>query len=241
MTPNLSWDAHIEKMLAGANGARSYLLRLRDVVGSSNLLSFYKSVVRPHLEYCSPLFAGAPQGTVGKLDSFELKCLKLFGGGGGAGGGDGADGGELADPVARRREVGALTYLMRLCMGAAPPIVSADAPKMGGARGHRRSPRLLDTMRLAHDPTRCQYALRSAVVFATDLFNNLPYSTRSSLITNMRMGVATLPRCKRLIVDAMRSAPRDAGLPRRRVNAHDPHGEAGPPAHRVLPSRNNHT
>ena len=106
LTPDLSWDVHIQKTLVKANRARSYLFRLRDLLPASELVRFYKAAVRPLVEYCSPLLVGAPARCLHLVDRFEDRCKSIIRGSVTFA----ADLFANMDSVDLRRKVSALTY-----------------------------------------------------------------------------------------------------------------------------------
>jgi hypothetical protein len=232
---NLIWDTHIEQMLVSANRARFSLGKLRGIASEQDMLTYYKAVVRPLLEYCSPLFAGASASSLATLDRFEQHCLNMI----------------IRDPsrsanakaemdsIATRRTVGALTYLAKAVANKTPLPVKTVAPHFEKTKQTvRRSKRLLDReeSKLEYDDCRPKYALRSGINFATKMFNELPSMTRRDLRQNIEDKAVV--QCKRLVVDVVRGKETSApGRPKRIVFAHDPHSETGPPTRCVHPPR----
>jgi hypothetical protein len=70
------------------------------------------------------------------------------------------------------------------------------------------------------------------------LFNGLATETRNSLLAQLsKPSAGTLQRVKRQAVSELRGSMGTTVRLKRKVNAHDPHSEKGPPARKTDPSR----
>jgi hypothetical protein len=76
--PNLFWDTHIDKVLTAANRAQSFLWKLKGYLPPEARVNFYKTAVRPLVEYCSPLLVGAPAVVPKKLYGSENRCTDII-------------------------------------------------------------------------------------------------------------------------------------------------------------------
>ena len=71
LSSNLTWKTHIHSLAKHASQKLGFLTRARGFFSSSNLLSIYKSQIRPSLEYCSHVWGGAPKSTLCLLDKVQ--------------------------------------------------------------------------------------------------------------------------------------------------------------------------
>ena len=55
-----------------------FLARARGFFSSSHLLTIYKSQICPSLQYCSPVWGGAPKSTLCLLDKVRSKAINLI-------------------------------------------------------------------------------------------------------------------------------------------------------------------
>nr|CAH7737978.1 unnamed protein product [Callosobruchus chinensis] len=56
-----------------------YLFRARKYFSSSNLLTLYKSKIRPRLQYCSHICGAAAPTTLSILDAVKRRAIRLIG------------------------------------------------------------------------------------------------------------------------------------------------------------------
>lgn len=196
----LSWKPQIEKMILTANRARSFLWKLKGIADGRDLLNYYKVAVRPLLEYCSPLFAGAPDNVLRKLQQFEDKCYKIIQ----YYPSRKADCAAMEDGIDTRRQVGTLTYLSKLAARLAPMDVNILVPQYIQGQTSRRSKRIkqLEGAKLVYDNRRPKYAKRCGLNYAITLHNELLAETRNMLKHEIENG--DLKRCKKIVVDAIR-------------------------------------
>ena len=238
LTPNLSWDTHVDKVLTSANRARSFLWKLKGLLPPEALINFYKTAVRPLVEYCSPLLVGAPAVVLKKLDSFEYRCINIINNYSSRS----ADFFASEDSLCLRRKVGALAYLSKVLLNKVPLPVRALAPLLAFSGASDRISALTGA-RLAYDSRRPKYITRCGLNQAICLYNELPLGVRNGLaaIFCRESSGSSIMLCKRLVVDSLRGLPTGTVRPKRKVVAHDPHSERGPPACCGIPSPNNHT
>ena len=68
VSSNLSWKSHIHSTAKHASQKLGFLSRARGLFSSSQLLTIYKSWIRPFLEYCSLVWGGVPRSSLHLLD-----------------------------------------------------------------------------------------------------------------------------------------------------------------------------
>ena len=218
----LSWEAHTEKMLVKANRARSFLWKLKGIADQRDLLNYYKAAVRPLLEYCSPLFSGAPNSILSKLDRFEHKCITMITS-------DPARYAEIAakeDSLEARRQIGSLTYLSKLAARLAPTPVSSLVPQYVCDTRTRCSKRIREKegAKLEYDVRRPKYLKRCGLNYAIDdLHNKMPVDSRCLL--KQRIEEKDLLKCKGTVLRAVRQKIGASELTKRKASAHDLYAE----------------
>ena len=109
--------------------------------------------MRPLREYCSPLYSGAPNSILSKLDRFEHKCITMIAN-------DPARYAEIAaqeDSPEARRQVGSLTYLSKLAARLAPTPVSSLVPQYECDTRTNRRNQEKDGAKLVYDGRRPMY------------------------------------------------------------------------------------
>ena len=78
ISSNLTWKPHIHFIAKHASEKHGFLFRARGYFSSSQLLTIYKSQIRPSLEYCSPVWGGAPKSSLHLLDRVQSKAIRLI-------------------------------------------------------------------------------------------------------------------------------------------------------------------
>ena len=74
----LTSNTHIHSLAKDASQKLGFLARAHGFFSSSHLLTIYKSKIRPSLEYCSHVWAGAPKSTLCLLDKVQSKAIRLI-------------------------------------------------------------------------------------------------------------------------------------------------------------------
>ena len=64
ISSNLTWKSHINAIAKHASQKLSFLSRARGYFSPSQLLTIYKSQIRPSLEHCSHVWGGAPNSSL---------------------------------------------------------------------------------------------------------------------------------------------------------------------------------
>ena len=78
ISSNLTWKRHINSIAKHASLKHGSLSRDRGNLSPSQLLTIYKSQIRPSLEYCSHVWGGAPESSLHLLDRVQSKAIHLI-------------------------------------------------------------------------------------------------------------------------------------------------------------------
>ena len=76
---DLSWESYISKLASEASHRLGIIRRAKYFLGPLELLTTYKAFVRSLMEYCSPLWAGAPASHLSPLHAVETKAFRIIG------------------------------------------------------------------------------------------------------------------------------------------------------------------
>ena len=74
---NSYWKPHIKSIAKHVSQKLGFLSRARGYFSPSQLLAIYKCQIRPSLEYCSHVWAGAPK-SLHLLDRVQSKAIRLI-------------------------------------------------------------------------------------------------------------------------------------------------------------------
>ena len=74
----LSWEAHISEVIGKVAKILAALRRLRPICHQSTLLTIYKSLVLPHLDYCSALWGCIGNGLSQKLEKLQNRAARII-------------------------------------------------------------------------------------------------------------------------------------------------------------------
>ena len=78
ISSNLTWKPHINSIAKHASQKLGFLSRACGYFSPSQLLTIYKSQIRPSLEYCSPVWGGTPKSSLYILDRVQSKAIHLI-------------------------------------------------------------------------------------------------------------------------------------------------------------------
>ena len=78
----LSWEAHISEVVGKVAKVLAALRRLRPVCPQSTLVTIYKSLVLPHLDYCSAVWGCIGNGLSQKLEKLQNRAARIVTGSG---------------------------------------------------------------------------------------------------------------------------------------------------------------
>ena len=118
LTHNLTWGAHVDSVYRKANRSLALLRRARPVLTDKGLTTIYKSFVRSQLEYCCPLWLGAPATALARLDRIQVRAARILGH---------TEGIQLQS-LGHRRGVAALCVMHKLLHNTLPPPLHSLAP-----------------------------------------------------------------------------------------------------------------
>ena len=78
ISSNLTWKPHINSIAKHASQKLGFLSRARGYLSPSQLLTIYKSQIRPFLEYFCHVWCGAPKSSLHLLDRVQSKAIRLI-------------------------------------------------------------------------------------------------------------------------------------------------------------------
>ena len=78
ISSNRAWKPHIHSIAMHAAQKIGLLSRARGYFSPPQLLTIYKSQIRPSLEYCSLIWGGAPKSSLHFLDKTQSKAIHLI-------------------------------------------------------------------------------------------------------------------------------------------------------------------
>ena len=135
---NFSWHKHVVAVAKTAAQKLGFLFRAKKYFSPAQLLTLYKSQVRPTMEYCSHIWSSAPKHTLALLDSIQRRAIRLI------------DDPSLTDSLqslSHRRQVGDLSLFYRYFHGQCsdqlaeimPPRARFSRATRQAATAHRYS------------------------------------------------------------------------------------------------------
>jgi len=131
VSATLSWSVHIRKTAAHASRAVALLRRAKPFLSRATLCTIYKTFVRSRMEYCSPLWMGAPASALRLLDRVQARAVKIMG----------KKTVFTLQYLSHRRGVSAMCLLHRILHGAAPPpLLDLCPPRAPPRRSTRANP-----------------------------------------------------------------------------------------------------
>jgi len=74
----LSWEAHISEVFGKVAKVLAALRRLRPICPQSTLVTIYKSLILPHLEYCSAVWGCIRNGLSQKLEKLQNRAARII-------------------------------------------------------------------------------------------------------------------------------------------------------------------
>ncbi len=119
ITSDLSWNTYIQSIVKKVAQRIGALYRASHYLSPPAILYFYKSSIRPVMEYCCHLWAGASKTCLSTLDRLERRVKNLVGP-------------QLASelqPLSVRRDVASLSLFYRYYFGRCSSALSESVPK----------------------------------------------------------------------------------------------------------------
>jgi hypothetical protein len=164
----LSVDEHIQSKLRVASRMTGVLYRLRSVLPLSSMLQLYKSLIRPHLEYCSNILDSATKKSVELVEKVQTRAMRILG---------------CSDllkenilPLSHRRNVGSLSLLYRYFHGHSSKelLGLVPSPQHLGPATRRRTE--ANNFSFAIPRSKTIHHQKSFFPRSTRLWNSLPSS-----------------------------------------------------------------
>jgi len=78
----LSWEAHISEVVGKVANVLAAVRRLRPICPQSTLVTIYKSLILPHLDYCSSVCGCIGKGLSQKLEKLQNRAARIITGSG---------------------------------------------------------------------------------------------------------------------------------------------------------------
>jgi hypothetical protein len=116
LTKTLDWSCHVNDVAMKASRAYGALSRASPFLSEAARLTVFKSIVRPIMEYASPIWSGATEVALKGLERVQRRCLKL------------CPSQDVLDSLTHRRQVSDLSVYHSIIHRKAPSIVSDLAP-----------------------------------------------------------------------------------------------------------------
>ena len=166
VSSDLSWKSYIQNASKKAAQRIGSLYRASRYLTPESILYLYKATIRPVMEYCCHLWAGAPKTHLQLLDRVEKRAKNLIGQ-------------PLANellPLSVRRDVASLSLFYRYYFGKCSSALSESVPK---PKVFSRNTRRADSLTCYHvgvERTRTQGRSQSFFVRTSQLWNQLPSS-----------------------------------------------------------------
>ena len=164
LTNDMSWKSYIQSIGTKAAQRIGSLYRAARYLPPQSILYLYKSTIRPLMEYCCHLWAGAPKTHLRLLDRVEKRAKNLIGQ---------QLSGEL-QPLSVRRDVASLSLFYRYYFGRCSSALNECVPK---PKVFSRSTRRASPLTCYHvDVERSRTCSRSNSFFirTSQLWNQLP-------------------------------------------------------------------
>ena len=118
LTSNLSWDKYTRSIAKRASQRVGCLYRARQYLPPTVMLYLYKSTIRPVMEYCCHIWAGAPACHWSLLDGIQRHIANLVR----------HDLASSLEPLSLRRSVASLSLFYRYCNGRCSKGLSLVVP-----------------------------------------------------------------------------------------------------------------
>ena len=147
----------------------SSLYRASRYLPPESILYLYKATIRPLMEYCCHLWAGAPRTHLQLLDRVEKRAKNLMG----------LMGQQLANkllPLSVRRDVASLSLFCRYYFGKCSSALGENVPKSKVFSRNTRRANPLTCYHVNIERTRTQARSQSFLVRTGHLWNQLPSS-----------------------------------------------------------------
>ena len=166
VTKDMSWKPYIQSISKQAAQRIGSLYRARRFLPQKSILYLYKATIRPMMEHCCHLWAGAPKTQLSLLDRVEKRLKNLVGI-------------ELANelqPLSVRRDVASLSLFYRYYFGKCSQSLHECVPKPKVFSRSTRSASSLTRYRVNMERSRTESRSSSFFVRTSRIWNQLPQS-----------------------------------------------------------------
>ena len=164
LSSDFSWKSYIESSAKSAAMKVGSLLRCKGFLTPETILYLYKSTIRPCIEYCCHLWAGAPATCLSLLDRIQQRICNVIG----------PNLSSKLDSLSHRRNVASLSLFYKYFHGHCSSELSSLVPRL---RTFQRSTRLATSShKLTVQLPTCHKSLYSNSFFprTSALWNSLP-------------------------------------------------------------------
>ena len=164
VSSDLSWKTYIQNVSKKAAQRIGSLYRASRYLPPESILHLYKATIRPLMEYCCHLWAGAPKTHLHLLDRVEKRAKNLIGQ-------------PLANellPLSVRRDVASLSLFYRYYFGRCSSALSESIPKPKVFSRSTRRANPLTCYHVSLERTRTKGRASSFFVRTAQLWNQLP-------------------------------------------------------------------
>ena len=120
MCSDLSWRQYLQSIFKQVSQRVGCFYHASRFLHPQTILYLYKSTVRPIMEYCCHLWAGAPRTHLSPLDRVERRVKNLVG----------QVFSEELQPLSVRRDVASLSLFYRYYFGRCSPVLSDCVPQL---------------------------------------------------------------------------------------------------------------
>ena len=194
MSNDCSFKVHINNIIESAKCISSWILRTFRTREITPMLTLYKSLVRPILEYCSALWAPVSKGEIQRLEEIQqsflrkikglspdyhkaLKDIKMY-------------------SLERRRERYVILHVWKMLEGIVPNLGDTETSRIKlQSEIQARRGRTCQIHRLAFTPTHLHKVKQQSVkCFGVKLFNSLPKQIRNITGTDISSFKSALDR-----------------------------------------------
>ena len=163
---DLSWKPYLQSICKQASQRVGCLYRASRFLHPETILYLYKSTVRPIMEYCCHLWAGAPRTHLYPLDRVERRVKNLVG----------QDASEKLEPLSVRRDVASLSLFYRYYYGQCSSSLSDCIPQAKVFTRTTRAATSSTMLQVQVESSRTVGRSRSFFVRTSQIWNELPDS-----------------------------------------------------------------
>lgn len=167
ISSDLSWSKHLLTVRRNASRRLGILLRCKSFFSPSQRLILYKALVRPSMEYCCHLWAGASKTHLSPLDSIQARAIRFI---------DDASLSSTLTSLAHRRDVAGLSLMYRYVHASCANNLASMISFSSEPSFTSRSSIDLHPLQLQLPKCRTSHFSNSFLVRFSKNFNSLPKS-----------------------------------------------------------------